>query len=141
MIKKKKTKITNQKNVQRIVEERQPEINNTLIVFGILLAMGSIGLLIFVLSEKIFHFIEDDILVGHNLINFDLKFLNYHLNKKIKNRTVDTLELSREKLGKKVNNHKLNTLAEYFGVALPTHSARDDVMTTYEVYKKLNSIK
>tara|TARA_B100001996_G_C18598031_1_gene568695 strand:- start:255 stop:755 length:501 start_codon:yes stop_codon:yes gene_type:complete len=93
------------------------------------------------ISEKIFHFIEDDILVGHNLINFDLKFLNYHLNKKIKNRTVDTLELSREKLGKKVNNHKLNTLAEYFGVALPTHSARDDVMTTYEVYKKLNSIK
>ena len=55
MIKKKKTKITNQKNVQRIVEERQPEINNTLIVFGILLAMSSIGLLIFVLSEKIFH--------------------------------------------------------------------------------------
>ena len=141
MIKKKKTKITNQKNVQRIVEERQPEINNTLIFFGIILAMSSIGLLIFVLSEKIFHFIEDDILVGHNLINFDLKFLNYHLNKKIKNRTVDTLELSREKLGKKVNNHKLNTLAEYFGVALPTHSARDDVMTTYEVYKKLNSIK
>ena len=55
MIKKKKTKITNQKNVQRIGEERQPEINNTLIVFGILLAMSSIGLLIFVLSEKIFH--------------------------------------------------------------------------------------
>ena len=56
MIKKKKAKITNQKNVQRIVEERrQPEKNNTLIVFGILLAMSSIGLLIFVLSEKIFH--------------------------------------------------------------------------------------
>ena len=55
MIKKKKTKITNQKEVQRIVEEVQPEINNTLIVFGILLAMSSIGLLIFVLSEKIFH--------------------------------------------------------------------------------------
>ena len=54
MIKKKKAKITNQKNVKRIVEERQPEINNTLIVFGILLAMSSIGLLIFVLSEKIF---------------------------------------------------------------------------------------
>ena len=55
MIKKKKAKIINQKNVQIIGEERQPEINNTLIVFGILLAMGSIGLLIFVLSEKIFH--------------------------------------------------------------------------------------
>ena len=55
MIKKKKTKITNQKNVQRTGEERQREKNNTLIVFGILIAMGSIGLLIFVLSEKIFH--------------------------------------------------------------------------------------
>ena len=55
MIKKKKTKITNQKNVQIIVEDRQPERNNNLIVLGILLAMGSIGLLIFVLSEKIFH--------------------------------------------------------------------------------------
>tara|TARA_Y100001956_G_scaffold73930_1_gene80588 strand:+ start:850 stop:1350 length:501 start_codon:yes stop_codon:yes gene_type:complete len=93
------------------------------------------------INNEIFAFIEDNILVGHNLNNFDLKFLNYHLNRQINNKTLDTLELSRKRLGKKVNNHKLNTLAEYFQITLPTHSARDDVMTTYEVYKKLNSIK
>ena len=36
---------------------------------------------------------------------------------------------------------KLNTLAEYFDVVLPTHSAKDDVMTTFEIYKKLLSIQ
>ena len=49
--------------------------------------------------------------------------------------------MSRKALGSKVENHKLTTLAEYFGIKPPTHSARDDVMTTYEVYKKLISIK
>ena len=44
-------------------------------------------------------------------------------------------------LGDELPNHKLNTLAEYFDINPPTHSARDDVMTTYEVYKKLISIK
>jgi hypothetical protein len=33
------------------------------------------------------------------------------------------------------------TLAEYFDVVSPTHTARDDVMTTFEVYKKLSSIQ
>lgn len=93
------------------------------------------------INDKIFDFIEGSTLIGHNLINFDLRFLNYHLNSQVNNITLDTLELSRVKLGNKVKNHKLNTLAEYFGLTPPTHSARDDVMTTYEVYKKLNSIK
>ena len=54
MRKKKKTKKTNTKNVQKVLEQ-QPEKNNTLVFGGILLAMSSIGLLIFVLSEKVFH--------------------------------------------------------------------------------------
>ena len=49
--------------------------------------------------------------------------------------------MSRSKLGNKVKNHKLITLAEYFNVVSPTHTARDDVMTTFEVYKKLSSIQ
>lgn len=92
-------------------------------------------------NDEIFEFIDNSILVGHNLDNFDLEFLNYHLNSQIKNKTLDTLKLSRKALGSKVENHKLTTLAEYFGIKPPTHSARDDVMTTYEVYKKLISIK
>ena len=54
MSKKKKTKKTNTKNVQKVFEQLQPEKNNTLIFGGILLAMSSIGLLIFVLSDKVF---------------------------------------------------------------------------------------
>ncbi len=55
MSKKKKTKINNPKNIHKVVEQQQPEKSNTLIFGGILLAMSSIGLLIFVLSDKIFH--------------------------------------------------------------------------------------
>ncbi len=52
MSKKKKSKKTNTKNV---LDQQQPEKNITLIFGGIFLAMTSIGLLIFVLSDKIFH--------------------------------------------------------------------------------------
>ena len=55
MSKSKKSKKTKAKNVQKVFEQLQPEKNNTLIFGGILLAMSSIGLLIFVLSDKVFH--------------------------------------------------------------------------------------
>ncbi len=55
MSKNKKSKKTNIKNVQKVLEEQQPEKNNALIFGGILLALTSIGLLIFVLSDKVFH--------------------------------------------------------------------------------------
>ena len=56
MSKKKKAR-TNPLKVQKIqkVLEQQPEKNNTLVLGGVLLAMSSIGLLIFVLSDKVFH--------------------------------------------------------------------------------------
>ena len=53
MSKKKKSKKA--KNVQKVFEQEQPEKSNTLIFGGSLLAMISIGLLIFVLSDKVFH--------------------------------------------------------------------------------------
>ena len=55
MSKTKKSKKTKAKNVQKVVEQQQPDKSNTLIFGGILLAMSSIGLLIFVLSDKVFH--------------------------------------------------------------------------------------
>ena len=55
MGKTKKSKKTKAKNVQKVDEQQQPEKSNTLIFGGILLAMSSIGLLIFVLSDKVFH--------------------------------------------------------------------------------------
>ena len=54
MSKKKKTKKINTKKFQKVLEQ-QPEKSNTLIFGGVLLAMSSIGLLIFVLSDKVFH--------------------------------------------------------------------------------------
>ena len=55
MSKKRMTKNTNAKNVRKVFEKQQPEKSNTLIFGGILLALTSIGLLIFVLSDKVFH--------------------------------------------------------------------------------------
>ena len=58
MSKKKKVKNISSKKVQafrKVLEQQQPEKNNTLIFGGVLLAMSSIGLLIFVLSDKVFH--------------------------------------------------------------------------------------
>ena len=55
MSKKKKVKKTNPKKVQLVLEEQEPKKSNTLIFGGVILAMSSIGLLIFVLAEKVFH--------------------------------------------------------------------------------------
>ena len=54
MSKKKKSKKTNTKNVQKVREQKSDK-SNSLIFGGILLAISSIGLLIFVLSDKVFH--------------------------------------------------------------------------------------
>ncbi len=54
MSKKKKSKKTTNKIVHKVLEQ-QPEKSNTLIFGGIILAISSIGLLIFVLSDKVFH--------------------------------------------------------------------------------------
>ena len=55
MSKKKKAKGSTPKNVVKVTREDQPGKSNALIFGGVLLALSSIGLLIFVLSDKIFH--------------------------------------------------------------------------------------
>ena len=55
MSKKKKAKKINSQQVQKVLIEQLPEKSNTLILIGVLVAMTSIGLLIFVLSEKVFN--------------------------------------------------------------------------------------
>ena len=52
---KKKAKKTHPQLIQKVPEEQQSGKRNTLIFGGVFLAMSSIGLLIFVLSEKVFH--------------------------------------------------------------------------------------
>ena len=92
--------------------------------------------------EKIKNFVEDSVIIGHNL-RFDLSFLNYELNKKnlneFDNMTLDTLNLSRALLRTKVKNHKLVTLSKYFKtINQNEHNSKADVLTTYEVFKHLS---
>ena len=42
-------------NMRKVIKEQQSEKSNTLIFGGVIIAMSSIGLLVFVLSEKVFH--------------------------------------------------------------------------------------
>ena len=55
MSNKKKAKRPITKSLTKVPEEQQPKKNNALILGGLLLAISSIGLLIFVISEKVFH--------------------------------------------------------------------------------------
>ena len=85
-------------------------------------------------------FLQDDIIVGHN-VNFDVNFLydNYlnELNKPLTNNFVDTLKISR-KLLPSLEHHKLDDLTDYYGVrSRDKHRALNDCDLTNRVYKKM----
>jgi CRISPR-associated protein Cas2 len=78
--------------------------------------------------------------VAHN-IKFDMAFLNAACEKlrvePFANETVDTLALARKEL-RGLKNHKLATVAEYFGISLAgTHNASSDCVITKGVYEGL----
>ena len=82
-------------------------------------------------------FCGDAVLVAHNAA-FDVGFIrtsaNRILNKKLTNTVLDTVELSRL-LVSDIKNHKLNTVAEYFGISLENHHrAVDDAKATAGIF-------
>ncbi len=88
------------------------------------------------------HFIEDAVLVGHNIFKFDLKFLNSHMMEAFgstpNNWAIDTLPLSRALLNKPRNN--LRSLAEHFSIPILAHHAMSDVYATSELWLYLSVI-
>lgn len=87
-------------------------------------------------APKFLAFIGSNILVAHNS-DFDIPFLKFHLQKKLENQVVCTLKSSRFLLPN-LHNHKLHTIAEYFGVsAANRHRALGDAETTFEVWMKM----
>lgn len=94
-----------------------------------------------VLPECI-QFIGLDIIVGHN-ISFDLSFLQpaaHALGLPLDNDYVDTLQLSR-RLCPELENHKLCTLQQHFGVENPeAHRALSDCLCTHDCYQKLREL-
>lgn len=99
---------------------------------------------------KFLDFIEDDILVAHNA-SFDMGFiLNYLYNnnyKKIRNKVIDTLSISRQKVrifdsknrkNLKLKNYKLENLKSRLGLEkLGSHNAIDDCKVCAFLYMRI----
>jgi DNA polymerase III epsilon subunit family exonuclease len=87
-------------------------------------------------SDKIYDFIEDDVLVAHNA-KFDMDVLNRRLLYGIKNSFVDTLSIFRETLD--LRRYKLDYIREYLGIEIDqTHRALDDVEMLYNCLKRID---
>jgi DNA polymerase III epsilon subunit family exonuclease len=86
-------------------------------------------------------FIGDAVLVAHNA-SFDIRFLNHEIGKiydgyKMANPHLCTVHLSR-KLVPHIENHKLNTVAQYFRVSLVNHHrALFDAHATARIFVEL----
>jgi DNA polymerase III epsilon subunit family exonuclease len=87
-------------------------------------------------------FISGAVLVAHNA-EFDVKFIKYFAGAEeyeVKNEVLDTMALARKYLPQ-LKNHKLNTVAEHFGIVFHHHRALSDAYATSEVFIELMKIK
>lgn len=90
---------------------------------------------------ELLQFIKNAPIVGHNIVRFDMPFINKHLSdldiNPLENEVIDTLHLARKHLS--LPNYKLSTLANHYNVTSHqvTHRALDDTMVTAQVFLKL----
>ncbi|MCB1023935.1 MAG: 3'-5' exoribonuclease [Acidobacteria bacterium] len=86
-------------------------------------------------------FVGDAVLVAHNA-PFDMRFLNHeigriHLNYRVANPCLCTVRLAR-KLVPEVDNHRLNTVANYYSIDLTNHHrASADALATAKIFINL----
>jgi DNA polymerase-3 subunit epsilon len=83
-------------------------------------------------------------LLGHNIISFDLKFINVAskelLGEKIKHDYVDILPLARKYL-RNIKSHSLSNLCQYFDIdSAGAHRALADCTMTNGVYQALRTL-
>lgn len=88
-------------------------------------------------------FIEDYPLVGHNIANFDMKFIYRYMRnlygKVMDNDFIDTLPLSRQVLPQ-LTSYKLVSLAQYYDIStIGAHRALNDCAMNQMVYERLRS--
>lgn len=82
-----------------------------------------------------YKFSDNCILVGHNSIGFDFKFINHYAREndfKFRNKMYDTLFMSQKYL--RLPNYKLNTIADHYGVTFNHHRAFDDALATAKIF-------
>lgn len=95
------------------------------------------------IAADFLNFIGDSILVAHNA-HFDLRFLNseigrMHKDYRVGNQHLCTVKMSR-KLLPHIENHRLNTVADYYRVSLINHHrATDDARATAHIFVNLLS--
>ena len=89
-----------------------------------------------------FKFCQGSVLVGHNIVGFDYKFVDYYcanLGYILERKLIDTIPLSQELLF--LSNYKLNTVAEKFNITFNHHRATDDALTTAKIFIELIKLK
>lgn len=91
--------------------------------------------------QEYLDFIGDDIVLGHNIDSYDIHIIHRYceeLNlRSFNNDTLDTLKFSR-KCDIDIPDHKLTTLANYFGIEHENaHRALDDCIANFKCYEKL----
>ena len=97
-----------------------------------------------VLSEFL-EFIEDEVLVGHNIRTFDLKFVERAtqeaFGRKIENDFIDTLPMSRSCLPQ-LKYYKLTDIAAHFKIAVEgAHRALGDCVMNQKCFEELGKIQ
>lgn len=85
-------------------------------------------------------FIDNDILIGHN-VNFDINFLYdknmEYLQKPLTNNFIDTLRIAR-KILPELKHHRLDDLTKYFNKEMRSeHRALNDCTLTNNIYNEL----
>ena len=84
-------------------------------------------------APKLFEFVGDDPIIGHN-VSFDLGFLNQI--ECLENIHGDTMHLAR-KVFPDIKNHKLETLTDYLNLSQNEHRSLADCTATFELYERL----
>ncbi len=89
-----------------------------------------------------FKFCQGNIIVGHNMANFDFRFVDYYCSRLgylLDRKIIDTIPLAQELLF--LSNYKLNTIADHFKISFNHHRAIDDAYVTAKIFLELIKIK
>jgi DNA polymerase-3 subunit alpha (Gram-positive type) len=93
------------------------------------------------IASEFLDFIGEAVLVAHNA-HFDIRFLNHEISRiysdyRVANPHLCTVQLSR-KLLPHLENHRLNTVADYYSVKLENHHrAAEDARATAQIFVNL----
>lgn len=90
-----------------------------------------------------YKFCEGSVLVGHNILGFDIKMLEAQASPEgyyFENKIIDTYPLAMEVV-KGLGNYKLNSIADKFGIEFHHHRALADAYATAQIFIKLIEIK